>query len=67
LFDRLPGSTRVTMVSAPPGSGKTVLLRPWIAAGKRVAWVSVGRDHRDPRHLWLSVLDALATVASPDA
>jgi LuxR family transcriptional regulator, maltose regulon positive regulatory protein len=31
LFDRLAASARVTVVSAPPGSGKTVLLRSWIA------------------------------------
>ena len=50
------------MVSAPPGSGKTVLLRSWISqAGlaERAAWVPVGRDERDPQRLWLSVLGAL--------
>jgi LuxR family transcriptional regulator, maltose regulon positive regulatory protein len=30
LFERLGASARVTVVSAPPGSGKTVLLRSWI-------------------------------------
>jgi LuxR family transcriptional regulator, maltose regulon positive regulatory protein len=52
----------VTMVSAPPGSGKTVLLRSWIGqAGlaERAAWVPVGRDERDPQRLWLAVLGAL--------
>jgi len=52
----------VTVVSAPPGSGKTVLLRSWISrAGpaERVAWVPVGRAERDPQRFWLSVLDAL--------
>jgi LuxR family transcriptional regulator, maltose regulon positive regulatory protein len=50
------------MVSAPPGSGKTVLLRSWIGqAGlaERAAWVPVGRDERDPQRLWLAVLGAL--------
>ena len=50
------------MVSAPPGSGKTVLLRSWISqAGlaERAAWVPIGRDERDPQRLWLSVLGAL--------
>jgi ATP/maltotriose-dependent transcriptional regulator MalT len=54
------------MVSAPPGSGKTVLLRSWIdAAGlaERTAWVPVGRDERDPQRLWLSVLGALRQTA----
>ena len=31
LFARLGGPARVTVVSAPAGSGKTVLLRSWIA------------------------------------
>jgi len=52
----------VTVVSAPPGSGKTVLLRSWIGeaglAG-HAAWVAVERDERDPQRLWLAVLDAL--------
>jgi LuxR family transcriptional regulator, maltose regulon positive regulatory protein len=52
----------VTVVSAPPGGGKTVLLRSWIGeaglAG-RAAWVTVERDERDPQRLWLAVLDAL--------
>lgn len=62
LFDRLSGAGRVKVISAPPGSGKTVLLRSWVAeAGlaRDVAWVSVGRDQRDPQRFWLSVIDAL--------
>jgi hypothetical protein len=62
LWERLGTPARVTMVSALPGSGKTVLLRSWIGAAGRaecVAWVPVGRDERDPQRLWLAVLDAL--------
>ncbi len=62
LFGRLGSSARVTVVSAPAGSGKTVLLRSWIAeaglAG-RVAWVTAGRGERDPQRFWLSTLGAL--------
>jgi LuxR family transcriptional regulator, maltose regulon positive regulatory protein len=50
------------VVSAPPGSGKTVLLRAWMdEAGLtgRTAWVPVGRDERDPQRFWLSVVEAL--------
>jgi LuxR family transcriptional regulator, maltose regulon positive regulatory protein len=69
LWERLAEAPRVTVVSAPPGSGKTVLLRSWIGAaglGDRAAWVPVGRDERDPQRLWLAVLDALrqTTVGS---
>jgi LuxR family transcriptional regulator, maltose regulon positive regulatory protein len=62
LFGRLAAPARVTVVSAPPGSGKTVLLRSWIGrAGVtgRAAWVAVGRGERDPQQFWLSVLGAL--------
>jgi LuxR family transcriptional regulator, maltose regulon positive regulatory protein len=42
LFGRLAAQARVSVVSAPPGSGKMVLLRSWISwagvAGS-VAWV----------------------------
>jgi LuxR family transcriptional regulator, maltose regulon positive regulatory protein len=59
----------MTVLSAPPGAGKTVLLRSWVGrAGlaERVAWVTVGRDERDPQCLWLSVLGALRqTVPGP--
>jgi LuxR family maltose regulon positive regulatory protein len=62
LFKRLDGQARVTVVSAPPGSGKSVLLRSWISeAGlaRHTAWVPGARDGRDPRRFWLSVLAAL--------
>ena len=66
LWGRLGGPARVTVVSAPPGSGKTVLLRSWISeAGLAdcAGWVLVGREERDPQRLWLSVLDALRQTA----
>ena len=50
------------MLAAPAGSGKTVLLRSWIAQSdltRGAAWVAAGRDCRDPQHLWLSVVRAL--------
>ena len=46
LFGRLATAGRVTKVAAPAGSGKTVLLRSWIAeAGlpQQVAWVPESR------------------------
>jgi len=66
LFGRL-GAAHVSVVSAPPGSGKTVLLRSWISAGgleERAAWVPAGRGERDPQRFWLSVLAALRQTAS---
>ena len=70
LFDRLAASARVTVVSAPPGSGKTVLLRSWIGeAGLEdsAAWVPVGPDERDPQRFWLSVLGALRRTSAGSA
>ncbi len=70
LFDRLAASARVTVVSAPPGSGKTVLLRSWIGeAGLEdsAAWVPVGPDERDPQRFWLSVLGALRQTSAGSA
>jgi LuxR family maltose regulon positive regulatory protein len=67
LFGRLGGP--VAVVSAPAGSGKTVLLRSWIAEGElagRAAWVAAGREERDPQRFWLSVLGALRQT-SPGA
>ena len=47
LFARLSEAGRVTVVSAPGGSGKTSLVRSWIAAAgltDSVGWVSVERE-----------------------
>src|SRR5215470_15260681 len=62
LFGRLAAPARVIVVSAPPGSGKTVLLRSWISESSlagRAAWVPAGRGERGPQQFWLSVLGAL--------
>ena len=60
----------MTVVSAPAGSGKTVLLRSWIGQAdlaERAAWVAVERDERDPQRFWLAVLDALRQTAPGSA
>jgi LuxR family maltose regulon positive regulatory protein len=62
LLETLAASVRVTLLSAPAGSGKTSLLRSWSAepdVAERVAWVTVGRRERDPQRFWLALLDAL--------
>jgi LuxR family transcriptional regulator, maltose regulon positive regulatory protein len=70
LFGRLAAQARVSVVSALPGSGKTVLLRSWISwagvAGS-AAWVPAGRGERDPQRFWLSVLAALRQTAAGSA
>ncbi|HJY72193.1 MAG TPA: hypothetical protein VJ347_10465, partial [Streptosporangiaceae bacterium] len=62
LFGRLAEAGRVAVVSAPAGSGKTVLLRSWIGAAglrERAAWVPVEAGERDGQRFWLSVVGAL--------
>src|SRR6476646_3724595 len=55
---------KVTVISAPPGSGKTSLLRAWsdrttASKDRRVAFVPVPRDEQDGQRFWLAVLDAI--------
>jgi LuxR family maltose regulon positive regulatory protein len=57
---------RVTVISAPPGSGKTSLLRAWADRStnlRRVAFVSVERDQQDAQRFWCAVLDAIRSPA----
>jgi LuxR family transcriptional regulator, maltose regulon positive regulatory protein len=57
---------RVTVISAPPGSGKTSLLRAWADRSTslhRVAFVSVERDQQDAQQFWCAVLDAIGAPA----
>ena len=70
LFARLADAERIVQISAPAGSGKTVLMRSWIAeAGlaRRAAWVPVDSEERDPQRFWLSVLGALRETAPGSA
>ncbi len=63
---------KVTIISAPAGSGKTSLLRAW--AGRpgqphRLALVQVQRDQHDAQQFWLALLNAVrhATGANSGA
>ena len=54
----------MTLVCAPAGSGKTVLLRSWAReTDEAVAWVTVERGERDAQRFWLQLIDALADAA----
>jgi LuxR family maltose regulon positive regulatory protein len=60
--------TRVTLVAAAPGSGKTSLLSEWHAdprENRRFAWISLDSADNDLVRFWDGVFAALQTVA-PD-
>jgi LuxR family transcriptional regulator, maltose regulon positive regulatory protein len=57
---------KVTIISAPAGSGKTSLLRAW--AGRpgqlcRLALVQVQRDQQDAQQFWLALLGAVRAAS----
>ena len=59
---------KVTIISAPAGSGKTSLLRAWAArAGRayRVAFVPVRRAEADAQVFWLALLNAVGPAPGP--
>src|SRR5690349_5362556 len=57
---------KVTIVSAPAGSGKTSLLRAWAdrpVHPHRLAVMQVQRDQQDAQQFWLALLGAVRRVA----
>jgi LuxR family transcriptional regulator, maltose regulon positive regulatory protein len=53
---------KVTILSAPAGSGKTSLLRTWAnrpGQAHRLAVMQVQRDQHDAQSFWLALLDAI--------
>jgi LuxR family maltose regulon positive regulatory protein len=57
---------KVTLISAPAGSGKTSLLRAWADGDGRpyrLAFVQVRRDQQDSQQFWLAVLGAIRRVS----
>ena len=73
LSERLDrgAASKLTLVSAPAGFGKTTLLTEWLAAGpagpageRLAAWLSLDRGDNDPASFWTYVIAALRTVAA---
>ena len=53
----------LTLISAPAGSGKTVLLRAWMAPANEpdaIAHLALDREHSERRAFWLDVLAAMS-------
>ncbi len=62
LLERLDSAARVTQISGPAGSGKTLLVRSWLSESgwtDSAAWVTVQGCEQDPEHFWVLVLEAL--------
>lgn len=51
----------LTLVCAPPGFGKSLLLAEWVKRCPEIpaAWVSLDEEDEDPRLLWGALLAAL--------
>jgi LuxR family transcriptional regulator, maltose regulon positive regulatory protein len=60
----------LTLISGPPGAGKTALLGSWIGAGRApgtVAWLSLDAADADRRRFWRAVLEALTRAGAGPA
>jgi LuxR family maltose regulon positive regulatory protein len=61
-------ASKVTLISAPAGSGKTSLLRAWAGRPdqpRRLALVQVQRGQQDSQQFWLALLDAIRHASAP--
>jgi LuxR family maltose regulon positive regulatory protein len=63
---RRGAGSRLTLVSAPAGFGKTTLLAEWLDAtageGRSVAWLSLDPEDGEPASFWTCVVTALRPV-----
>ena len=68
LSDRLNrgAESKLTLVSAPAGFGKTTLLADWLAAvavdGRTVTWLSLDQSDNHPASFWAYLIAALQTA-----
>src|SRR5437764_7185379 len=65
LFEQLQTGMQLplTLLAAPAGFGKTMLLSAWVQWSKRpVGWVSLDSNDNDPVQFWAYVITALDKV-----
>jgi LuxR family maltose regulon positive regulatory protein len=59
--------SKLTLISAPVGFGKTTLLAEWLASApageKSVAWLSLDSSDNHPALFWINLITALQAVA----
>ncbi|MBE0669937.1 MAG: winged helix-turn-helix transcriptional regulator [Anaerolineales bacterium] len=70
LMDRVQAGIngRITIISAPPGFGKTTLLSVWISnkQNKKVAWYSLDEDDNEPGRFFAYIAASLRPL-EPDS
>jgi len=60
-------SSPLTLLSAGPGAGKTVLLTDWVRRGDvRVAWLNLTAADAEPRRFWPLLMSALRECDGAD-
>ena len=63
--------SKLTVISAPPGFGKTTLLAEWLASAPAaelsVAWLSLDQADNQPAAFWTSARSALRSSRSSTA
>src|SRR4051812_47595833 len=68
LIERLNSGaeSKLTLVSAPAGFGKTTLLAEWLSAApaddRSAAWLSLDQSDNQPASFWTYLIAALQTV-----
>ncbi len=64
LNEGLAAGTKLTLISAPAGFGKTTLVSEWVAGcGRAAAWLSLDEGDSDPSRFLTYLIAALQTVA----
>jgi LuxR family maltose regulon positive regulatory protein len=69
LIERMSrgAESKLTLISAPPGFGKTTLLAEWLAAapagGRSVAWLSLDQADNEAATFWTYLVAALQAAA----
>ncbi len=54
---------QLTLISAPPGYGKSTLLSEWVSQlGRPVAWLSLEKSENTPASFWSYFIAALSTI-----
>ena len=64
LDEGLSEGSKLSLISAPAGFGKTTLVSEWLASSKRpTAWLSLDEGDSDPTRFLIYLVSALQTIA----